>query len=185
VMHIATILATRRTKLRHRHHRLQWENTMEKEQHNLLCGNNTRSNVSYSNVASMYLLFGLITLSLRSFSAASSWRLFSRNFFLSASHYFIRRKYFLFSSLILVSIHCSKSHSGGGVCKKCNCHNPNIDFSVCFIHMISYEKKYNCYHRTNADLTRCGIERIVVTHPIPLVIRFLFIGLGYLASITA
>jgi hypothetical protein len=47
----------------------------------------------------------------------------------------------LSSSLISVSIHCSKSHSGGGICKKHNCHNSNIGFSVCFIHMISYEKK--------------------------------------------
>jgi hypothetical protein len=41
------------------------------------------------------------------------------------------------------------------------------------------------FHTKNADLMRCGIERIVVTHPIPLVIGFFFIKLGYLASITA
>jgi hypothetical protein len=44
----------------------------------------------------------------------------------------------LFSSLISVSIHCSKSHSGGGVCKKHNYHNHNIAHNT---HMISYEKK--------------------------------------------
>jgi hypothetical protein len=45
----------------HRHHRLQWEDTIEKGQHNLLCENNIKSSVSYSNVASICLLFGLIT----------------------------------------------------------------------------------------------------------------------------
>jgi hypothetical protein len=120
--------------------------------------------------------------SLRSFSAPLSWRLFSSNSFLSASHCFILRRYSLSSSLISVSIHCSKSHSGGGVCKKCNCHNHNIAHNT---HMISYEKITKLLPSNHMDLTRCGIERMVVTHPIPLVIGFLFIGFGYLASIIA
>ena len=52
---------TRRTcLLHHRHHRrrllLQWEDTMEKDQHNLLCGISTKCIRSYSHVASLRLL---------------------------------------------------------------------------------------------------------------------------------
>ena len=43
------------------HHQQQWEATMEKVQHNLLCGHTTRTTLSYSHGTSMCLLFGLIT----------------------------------------------------------------------------------------------------------------------------
>jgi hypothetical protein len=57
---IATALVRRRRGLC-RHHPLQWEDTLEKGQHNLLCGNTTRSDLSYSHATSMCLLFHLIT----------------------------------------------------------------------------------------------------------------------------
>ena len=60
LIHIAIAPVTRRTCL-HLHRRLQWEDTVEKGQHNLLCGITTRSIVSYSHAASMRLLFVLIT----------------------------------------------------------------------------------------------------------------------------
>jgi D-lyxose ketol-isomerase len=62
VIHIATALVTRtRTLCHHHHHRLQWEDTMENGQHNLLCGDSNKSNLSYSHAMSMCLLFHLIT----------------------------------------------------------------------------------------------------------------------------
>jgi hypothetical protein len=62
LIHIATALVTGTKGLRHHRHRLlQWEDTMEKGQHNLLCGDNSKSNLSYSHATSMYLLFHLIT----------------------------------------------------------------------------------------------------------------------------
>jgi hypothetical protein len=45
----------------HRPRHLQWEYTMEKGQHNLLCWDSTRSNMSYSHATFMCLLFCLIT----------------------------------------------------------------------------------------------------------------------------
>ena len=63
MIHIAPVLTTRTRGLpRHPHHQQQqWEATMEKVQHNLLCGHTTRTTLSYSHATSMYLLFGLIT----------------------------------------------------------------------------------------------------------------------------
>jgi hypothetical protein len=46
------------------------------------------------------------------------------------------------------------------------------------------KNKYS-YQQPNTDLTRCRVECIIFTYPIPLVIWFLFIWLGYLARITA
>ena len=63
MIHIAPALATR-TRGLHRHprhhHDQQWEATVEKVQHNLLCGHSTRMTLSYSHGTSMCLLFGLI-----------------------------------------------------------------------------------------------------------------------------
>jgi hypothetical protein len=74
----------------------------------------------------------------RSFSAASSCRLFSNNSFHSASDSFILRRYFLSYSFILVSIHCLKSQSGGEVCKIFNCYTPNITHKA---YMILYDNE--------------------------------------------
>jgi hypothetical protein len=41
------------------------------------------------------------------------------------------------------------------------------------------------HHLVNAALTKYRLKRKIGTHPIPLPIRVLFIGLGYLARITA
>ena len=60
--------------------------------------------------------------SCRSFFAASSWRLFSTLSSRSASHFLHISLYLLSSSLISVSIHCSKSHSGGRVYKTIHCY---------------------------------------------------------------
>ena len=60
--------------------------------------------------------------SYRSFSVASSWRLFSTLSSRSASHFLHISIYLLSSSLISVSIHCSKSQSGGGVYKIIHCY---------------------------------------------------------------
>ena len=64
MIHIAPALITR-TRGLHRHprrpHQQQWEATVEKVQHNLLCGHTTRTTLSYSHGTSMCLLFGLIT----------------------------------------------------------------------------------------------------------------------------
>ena len=63
IIHIAPTLITRTRGLcRHprHHHYQQWEATVEKVQHNLLCGHITRTTLSYSHGTSMYLLFGLI-----------------------------------------------------------------------------------------------------------------------------
>jgi hypothetical protein len=40
------------------------------------------------------------------------------------------------------------------------------------------------HHLVNAALTKCRLKRKIGTHPVPLPIRVLFIGLGYLARIT-
>jgi hypothetical protein len=62
LIHIATALVTGTRDLRHRRRRhLQWEDTMEKGQHNLLCRESTKSNLSYSHATSICLLFDLIT----------------------------------------------------------------------------------------------------------------------------
>ena len=64
MIHIAPALIIRTRGLRRHprhHHQQQWEDTVEKVQHNLLCGHTTRRNLSYSHVTSMCLLFGLIT----------------------------------------------------------------------------------------------------------------------------
>ena len=64
MIHIAPTLITRTRGLpRHprHHHQQQREATMEKVQHNLLCGHTTRMTLSYSHATSMCLLFGLIT----------------------------------------------------------------------------------------------------------------------------
>ena len=64
MIHIAPALITRtRGHCRHprHHHHQQWEATMEKVQHNLLCGHTTRTTLSYSHATSMCLLFDLIT----------------------------------------------------------------------------------------------------------------------------
>ena len=64
MIHIAPALTTRTRGLpRHpRHHQQQQrEATIEKVQHNLLCGHTTRMTLSYSHAKSMCLLFGLIT----------------------------------------------------------------------------------------------------------------------------
>ena len=57
----ALIIRTRglRRHPRHHHHQ-QWEATVEKVQHNLLCGHTTRTTLSYSHGTSMCLLFSLI-----------------------------------------------------------------------------------------------------------------------------
>ena len=63
-IHIAPALITRTRGLHHHpchHHQQQWEATVEKVQHNLLCGHTTRTTLSYSHGTSMCLLFGLIT----------------------------------------------------------------------------------------------------------------------------
>ena len=64
MIHIAPALITRTRGLRRhpRHHHQQWEATVEKVQHNLLCGHTTRTILSYSHDTSMCLLFGLIIL---------------------------------------------------------------------------------------------------------------------------
>ena len=41
------------------------------------------------------------------------------------------------------------------------------------------------HHLVNAVLTKCMLKRKIGTHPIPLPIRVLFIGLVYLARIAA
>jgi hypothetical protein len=41
------------------------------------------------------------------------------------------------------------------------------------------------HHLVNAALMKCRLKRKIRTHPIHLPIRVLFIGLGYLARITA
>ena len=41
------------------------------------------------------------------------------------------------------------------------------------------------YQHVNAALTKCRFKRKVGTHPIPLPIRGMFFGLGYLARIAA
>jgi hypothetical protein len=41
------------------------------------------------------------------------------------------------------------------------------------------------HHLVNVALTKCRLKRKIGTHPIPLPIRVLFIGLGHLAKITA
>jgi len=41
------------------------------------------------------------------------------------------------------------------------------------------------HHLVNAALMKCRLKRKIVTHPKPLPIRVLFIGLGYLARIAA
>ena len=41
------------------------------------------------------------------------------------------------------------------------------------------------HHLINAALTKCRLKRKIGTHLIPLPIRVLFIGLGYLARIAA
>jgi hypothetical protein len=60
----------------HRHRCMQWEDTMEKGQHNLLYGDNTMGNLSYSHVTSMCLLFRLITLRHVRFSRESLYLYF-------------------------------------------------------------------------------------------------------------
>ena len=63
MIHIVPALTTRTSGLRRHprhHHRQQWEATMEKVQHNLLCGHTTRTTLSYSHDTSMCLLFSLI-----------------------------------------------------------------------------------------------------------------------------
>ena len=60
MIHIAPALITRTRGLHHHHHQ-QWEATVEKVQHNLLCGHTTRMTLSYSHGTSMCLLLGLIT----------------------------------------------------------------------------------------------------------------------------
>ena len=60
MIHIATALITGTRGLRH-HPRRQWEATLEKVQHNLLCAHTTSMTLSYSHGTSICLLFGLIT----------------------------------------------------------------------------------------------------------------------------
>ena len=40
------------------------------------------------------------------------------------------------------------------------------------------------HHLVNMALTKCRLKRKIGTHLIPMLIRVLFIGLGYLAKIT-
>ena len=81
----------------------------------------TRSNFhSLSSLRSAASL--LCCSSCLSFSAASFWRLFSTFSSRSASHFLHISLYLLSSSLISVSIHCSKSQSGGGVYKTIHCY---------------------------------------------------------------
>jgi hypothetical protein len=40
------------------------------------------------------------------------------------------------------------------------------------------------HHLVNAALMKCRLKHKIGTHPVPLPIRVLFIGLGYLARIT-
>ena len=64
MIHIAPALITGTRVLRRHprcHHHQQWEATLEKVQHNLLCGQTTRMTLSYSHGISMCLLFDLIT----------------------------------------------------------------------------------------------------------------------------
>ena len=64
MIHIAPTLTTRTRGLpRHPYHHQQQqrEATMEKAQHNLLCGHTIRMTLSYSYATCMCLLFGLIT----------------------------------------------------------------------------------------------------------------------------
>ena len=68
MIHIAPALISRTRCLhhhpRHHHHhqqQQQWKATVEKVQHNLLCGHTTRMTLSYSHGTSICLLFGLIT----------------------------------------------------------------------------------------------------------------------------
>ena len=59
MIHIAPALITRTRGLRHHprhHHHQQWEATVEKVQHNLLCGHTTRTTLSYSHGTSMCFL---------------------------------------------------------------------------------------------------------------------------------
>ena len=62
MIHIAPTLTTRTRGLPHyaRHHHQQWKATVEKVQHNLLCGHTTMMTLSYSHATSVCLLFGLI-----------------------------------------------------------------------------------------------------------------------------
>jgi hypothetical protein len=74
LIHIAIALVTWRRGLRlHRHRRLQWEDTQEKGQYNLLCENTTRSDLSYSHATSICLLLSFNYLRHVRFS---SWPLY-------------------------------------------------------------------------------------------------------------
>ena len=60
MIHIVPALIIRTRVLRRhprRHHHQQWEDTLEKVQHNLLCGHTTRTNQSFKRATSMCLFF--------------------------------------------------------------------------------------------------------------------------------
>ena len=64
MIHITPALTTKTRGLPHHpchHHHQQWKATVEKVQHNLLCGHTIRTTLSYSHGTSMCLFFCLIT----------------------------------------------------------------------------------------------------------------------------
>ena len=101
----------------------------------------------------------LSSSSLCSFCRASSPRLFSTLSATSASHSFGPCRSRLSSSLISVSIHCSKSQSGGRVCKKNNCYKSNKSCKT------SYDTKYLMHNRNFSWWLYCGVVSCVCSLP--------------------
>ena len=56
---------------------------------------------------------------------------------------------------------------------------------ICHMTQNNYYTTSIPHHLVNAALTKCRLKGKIGTHPIPLPIRVLFIGLRYLARITA
>jgi hypothetical protein len=89
-------------------------------------------------------------------------------------------RYFLSSSLISGRSTTQNHIAGEGSAKHAIVTLQILLITHTCFHMT---KKQNSYHQPNADLMGVRAKRIIGTHPIPLVIRFLFIRLGYLARI--
>jgi hypothetical protein len=89
----------------------------------------------------------------------------------------------LFDSLISVSIHCSKSQSGGGVCNKGNCYKTNT-YAILLMTENNYYTITISHNKYTAALTLCRLPYKIRTHPIHLPICFLIFRNVYLARIT-
>ena len=73
---------------------------------------------------------------------------------------------------------------GRGVQNNQLLHNSHTRFHITS-KILNKKYKFNSHHQPNADLTRYGVQGIIFTHPIPLVVCFLFLRLCYSARITA